>query len=374
MQLDELERTIRLLATLDPGKDPFISCYVGLETEADWRDALDRRIRVVRRGLPRADRRPFEEALGMVEHQLADAAAPGVRGTAVFARGGDDPLLVPLRFEVPLPTHFGVGAAPSIYHLVELKDTYHRYVVVLTNEREARILEINLGSVTEEIWRERPAEPERVRERWSREHYRHRRAEQTEEFVREKVAIVDRLMARGGHTHLMVAGDERMVRRVCDALPRHLQTKLVDAVVTAADASPQEAVLATIQAFVRAEEQESQAVVDVLARELAVDGLAAAGAEATLQALRWGQADTVVVAKDWIPAPAWACHECAAVVIGPPRPVCTECGARGPVAADLREEIARLAEQASCHVEVVNESETLRQLGGVGCLLRYRVL
>ena len=32
-----------------------------------------------------------------------------------------------------------------------------------------------------------------------------------------------------------------------------------------------------------------------------------------------------------------------------------------------------MAEQQGCTVEVVNESETLVQLGGVGCLLRYRL-
>jgi stalled ribosome rescue protein Dom34 len=33
----------------------------------------------------------------------------------------------------------------------------------------------------------------------------------------------------------------------------------------------------------------------------------------------------------------------------------------------------RIAEQQDCQVEVVNEAEALSALGGVGCLLRYRL-
>lgn len=40
---------------------------------------------------------------------------------------------------------------------------------------------------------------------------------------------------------------------------------------------------------------------------------------------------------------------------------------------DPREEMVRLAEQLSASAEIVNESEALAQLGGVGCLLRHRL-
>lgn len=373
MRLDELRRTIRNLVTVEPTGAPVISCYVDLGAGRRWRDTLDGRVRAVRRSLPRAARRDFEEALGRVESWLA--SPPGdAKGAAIFARAGDTPLFAAMPFHVPLPTWFSVGPTPNVYHLVELKDTYHRYVVVITTPHEARIVEVNLGAVTEQIWRERPAEPERVRERWSREHYRHHREGQTEEFVREKIRVVDSLMRQGGHTHLIVAGDEQMVARVCDALPRHLQAKLVDAVLASPDAPTEDVVLATLATFVRAEELESRALVDSLCREIETGGLGEAGAAETLLALRWAQADALVIAKAWKPDPAWRCAACRSLDLGAPPPACPECGARGPVSADLREEFVRLAERSGCPVEIVNESPALLELGGVGCLLRYRVL
>ncbi|MEE9550942.1 MAG: hypothetical protein V3W08_11165 [Candidatus Binatia bacterium] len=42
-----------------------------------------------------------------------------------------------------------------------------------------------------------------------------------------------------------------------------------------------------------------------------------------------------------------------------------------PDPAIIKEEMVRMAEEHGCTVEIVNQSEALMQLGGVGCLLRY---
>lgn len=39
-----------------------------------------------------------------------------------------------LQFRVPLPTELAVDTVPHIYRLVELKDVYHRYGLVISNE------------------------------------------------------------------------------------------------------------------------------------------------------------------------------------------------------------------------------------------------
>ena len=60
--------------------------------------------------------------------------------------------MLPMQFAAPLPNWIAVYPTPNIYHLVELKDNYHRYVVLLALPDRASILEVNLGAATIRAW------------------------------------------------------------------------------------------------------------------------------------------------------------------------------------------------------------------------------
>ncbi len=74
--------------------------------------------------------------------------------------------------------------------------------------------------------------------------------------------------------------------------------------------------------------------------ELYTNGLAVVGSDACIKALERGQVDVLVLATEHNP--------------------------------EDKEVMVRLAEQQGCKIETVNQSDILMQLGGVGCLLRYR--
>lgn len=97
--------------------------------------------------------------------------------------------------------------------LVEFKDTYHRYVVMIATEKRARILEVNLGAVTKEIWAERPELRQRVGREWTRDQYQNHSRDRADRFIKEKVEILDRLMSQGGQTHLILAGSPPLAAR-----------------------------------------------------------------------------------------------------------------------------------------------------------------
>jgi len=99
--------------------------------------------------------------------------------------------------------------------------------------------------------------------------------------------------------------------------------------------------------------------------------LAVAGLAATLDALRWGEVDTLVMASGFQPDPGWICTDCQAYGIEVPQTsVCPYCAAESVRSQDIKESILRLAGQSECPVEVVEQSDVLMSLGGVGCLLR----
>lgn len=341
MELKNLQKHIRTLVTLDETNSPVVSYYLNREgNKLANRLELTNRGQTLRQSLWGRARDDFEAAMNQIEEFVDTELLPDTRGVAIFARAGEGNFFLPLQFRVPVSNWIAVTALPNIYHLIELKDTYHRYVVMISTEESARILEVTLGSVTEELWRERPELRKRVGREWTKEHYQNHRRERTNQFVKEKIKILERLMAAGGHTHLILAGNPQMTARIRKALPRHLEEKLIDTVVAGPNDDISDVVAATLSQFIEQEEQEAQALVDTLYREIRTSGLAVVGPEASLEALQQGQADVLVLAQDM--------------------PDLT-----------LREELVRLAAQNHCQVEVVNYSPMLMEFGGVGCLLRY---
>jgi len=272
---------------------------------------------------------------------IKDDLRPDSKGVAAFARGGSQSFFLPLQFRAPLPTSIAVGATPNIYHLVELKDTYHRYVIMLCTEERVRILEVNLGAVTAEVWKERPELRERVGREWTKQHYQSHRRERTKQFIKETIGILDERMSAGGFTHLILAGIPRITSQVSEALPKHMTSMLVDSVPAPGREEVSHVVDATLSSFVEREQQESMSMAARLRDELYTNGLAMVGSDACIKALKRGQVDVLVLATE---------HN-----------------------TEDKEELVRLAERQNCEVELVNESDMLMQLGGVGCLLRYQM-
>lgn len=370
--LPTFESHIRTLVTLDETDAPVLSCYLNLETRHEWRPMFDSRVRLLRQTICHGEEEPFERAVARVQGFLESALVPASKGAVVFARSGSQPFFLPLQFQVPLPNHVAVDSTPNIYHLVELKDTYHRYIVMISTEEHARILEVNLGAVTRQLWSERPELHERIGREWTREHYQSHRRSRADRFIKEKVQVLERLMTGGGHTHLILAGNPHLTARVRNALPAHLATKLIDIVPATAQARTSDVVAATLARFVEQEERESIDAVALLVREVRRHGLAVVGTRRSLEALLRSQVDMLLIAGSYEPPPGWRCPGCGHVDARIEAPAhCHICGRSGLQGVDLKETMVRLAERSGCRTELVGHSDVLMALGGVGCLLRY---
>ncbi|MBL7039401.1 MAG: hypothetical protein ISR77_12280 [Pirellulaceae bacterium] len=375
MELKNLQKHVRTLAILPETDAPVISCYLTLHNgRIKDRNAFDGQVRPLIGGLTGQMRQDFEDALEPIGQYLAVELLPEAQGIAIFSRAGGDPSFLPLQFRVPLPNWMAVDTTPNIYHLVELKDTYHRYVVMISTEESVRIYGVNLGAVTEQLYKQRPELRERVGREWTKEHYQNHRRDRAQKFFKEQIDILDRVMSKGGYTHLVLAGHPTSTSRVRSELPKHLAEKLIDVVTISAKTFVSDVVKAALASFIEQEEKESRAAAEEIERQIQTGGLAVIGTEASLHALRRDQVDTLVMARSYSPDPGWRCAACGLMGSQTERPgACTECGASELQDFDIREMAVRLAEQQGCSVEVVNQSEPLTRFGGVGCLLRYRL-
>lgn len=183
---------------------------------------------------------------------------------------------------------------------------------------------------------------QRIGREWTREHYQNHRHEKEQQLIREKIQIVDELMTRRGHNHLVIAGSPTMVGRMTSALPPRLKSKLISTLNTNPKSGLNPIMLEAVNAFVEAEHRESHDRVRLLRRQLMSSGLAVAGYDDSLAALEGAYADMLLIDSE---------------VFSPGE----------------REKMMRLAASQGVGVETVSASELLRSLGGVGCLLRYRL-
>ncbi len=373
IDLDQLQKHIRTLVTLEETGAPMLSCYFRRQTErADMNSVFKQRLRALRSAAQESERKHLDEALNDINQYLTTRLQPATQGVALFARGGTVAFFLGLQFQVPLENRLSMGSLADIYPLVELKDTYDRYVVVIANEDKVRILEINLGAVTRDVWTEQPELRERVGKQWSREHYQNHRRDRGARFLKEKISLIERLMTAGGHTHLILAGSPRVTDRIRSALPSRLWEQVIDSVGAPANSTIADVVAATLSTFIEFEQEASLDTVAELVAAVRRGTLGAAGTVAALAALRHGAADVLVMAQSYQPGPAWQCQKCEWVGESASLPAsCPQCASSEVRPVNMKETMVRLAERQSVEVELVEHSDALMALGGVGCLLRY---
>ena len=373
--LNVLKDRILTLAGIKESRTPFVSCYLNLEqgSESAWK-TIDRRINLMRRILSGSNLDDFEDSIYAIKRYLDQELLPETKGLAFFARSSiEREFYMPLQFAVPLPNLLRIYPTPNIYHLIELKDTYERYLVMIATPDWVRILEVNLGAATRKAWSEHPPLRERVGWEWSETQYQIYRHDRGGRFLQEKIRVLDQLMQSDNHSHLILAGDPHITSRIRLALPESLASKLMDIIPATYQDAQADIVTATLSVFIEYEEQESQSISTRLVEAVRIQGLAVVGAEDCLDRLQRGQGDTLVMLQEYHPDPGWLCSSCNFIgTMTPETNICPHCDAETVRPTDLREELVRLAGKRDCPVEVVCKSDDLAALGGVGCLLRSR--
>ena len=148
-------------------------------------------------------------------------------------------------------------------------------------------------------------------------------------------------MTRRGHNHLVIAGTPEIVANFTKALPPQLKDKLI----TTLDCHPRNGIYAVVvkalEFFAANEHIESHSHVEELEKAVLTNGLGVTGIKETKLALSEGNADLLIIDHNL----------------------------NEPV---LKEELVRLATRTGVPIETVKDSDALRRLSGVGCLLRFK--
>lgn len=341
-EMELLGSHISQLANLPESEAPTISAYLDLCQTADYLKSKFSHWAVAARSTLAAPQRPlFDHARQEVIREISREWPEEIRSVAVFSRQGGDPLLRVIPFSASLDLHFDISNRPAIFPLVQLKDRFHRFVVVITTDDASRIFEVTLGAVSEAILTQRPELGGRLGREWGREHYHQRKRESDHKFHRDQVAIITNLMSRRGHNHLILAGNPRHVTGLREVLPKHIGSRIVGELLKTPSGGDFSTVLdQAIDTFVEAERAESRDTVGRLHEQVRRGGLAVVGVDHSRDAILGGYAAELVISEE--------------------------------LPKSGREELTRLATARDLAIEVCEGDELLATHGGVGCLLRYR--
>jgi hypothetical protein len=270
------------------------------------------------------------------------------QGVALFAcsgRGLFEMLVLPgLTFE----NQVSIGPVPDLFQLAHLASSHETMVVALVDTNTTRLFVTRLGALEE---RDGPDDPntrdyrKRAMGGWSQARYQRHIDKHRRDFAREAATAIERPVDREGATLVLLAGDEVAVPLLRAALSDRVAALIHGKPLRLDIRAPRDSVLAEIAPILdRVAADVARCGADRLIAAVREDGLGVAGLARTSAALEQGRAERLLLAAE---------------VTLPHR---------------TRAELIRLAARTGADVEVVEQHAGLQALGGVGALLRYRLL
>jgi peptide chain release factor subunit 1 len=371
---DQLER----LASYEPQHVPVVSLYLNLTSDQHGRDnyeafvrkAFAERVKAFKENS--AERASLERDIERINQYLSEEINRSSNGLALFASSGAGEFFEAVQLDAPLEDHWlFVGSVPHLYPLAKVIDQHPRYASVILDTNRARIFVFGLGSVErrEQVTGEKTKRTSMGG--WSQARYQRHNENVHMSHVKEVVETLDRIVTADNIAHIIVAGDDVVVPLLKEQLPKHLQEKLVDVLSLQRNAGEAEIIEATL-AVLRQKDADTDAErVQELIGAWQSGGLGAMGADSTLRALQMGQVDELLITGTPQQLGGARFPDDAA-----PGPVKVETSASGDTderKLKLADELVTRAQQTGASVRFIEDESLLKEFGGVGALLRFRI-
>ena len=363
---------LRLLADTSDPRDVHLSVYLPTADRGDEQlnmTFVASRVKAIRNALEGDIERDFEATLGQVEEMLYHNPIPGERGRVIFVSAPSS-FFVAYRIGVEPRRKLVLDNSPFILPLMEMRDDYEDYGIILMDSDEARVYSVRSKAIEQVGSSSIDLMNRHKKGGMSQKRFNRLRRGAIDAFISQIVEDLEGLEGLEGMRGLVVAGPGSVKKKLVDALPKHLQGKVIGMVDVSIDIPPGQ-LLARGEEIASAHEREGERqAIEELRRAIFKEELAAIGVNEVRDALLLGRVETLLVSKD-LSIPGWICEDCKVIHEGiPAEGTCPDCG--GPVSgAEIVNELMELAERTDARVENVSGSDFLVSLGGLGATLRY---
>ena len=338
------EKVLKELAQLAETERTVLSVYLDIRKDSKIIERfIKRESAKLSLLLNRNEKDHFETSLSFMQDYLKEKLAktspePGI---AFFADIGAD-FTKGIELNAPPEPLVAIDDEAIIYPLALQLDEYEAVGVIMIDASCMRVL-IAAGEVieTKDSLRGKIHHLSKVGG-WSQMRYQRRRAKEVMHFSRDIIEKAAAVFDATGVKRIVVAGRDRMVSALEQEFPASWQKKIIATIRWDLD-QPDTDFLKKVRPFLeKAEREQERNLLDLFIRELRRGGLAAAGKEPTLKALKMGQVDTLLISQGLDPG--------------------------------LTEELTSLAESTGAYVEFFPKADqTLRKIDGIAALLRFKI-
>jgi peptide chain release factor subunit 1 len=242
-------------------------------------------------------------------------------------------------------------------------DEWESFTLILVSTNSAKIYSVSLGRVEDSKQLSKDIMNKHKKGGCSQARFNRVRRGAIHAFLKE---VVEELQEKADD-QLIIAGPGTAKNQLIEMLPKELQDKIVDVIDISID-DENKALKESIHLISEKEQRQSREAVKHLKQEILKDGLAVYGPEETLQAVKNGQVELLIIEKDF-KLRGWICERCQVVGEGI-QLNCPHCGNKTSD-VDVLEEILEFAERTDAEIEFTDDEE-IKNLDHIGAILRYK--
>ena len=356
--IENLNEFIRGLSEIydSDSKDTYISLYFNKNTNQKF---LDRRIKACKSILKGEEQKNFTDTIIDIEETLKKNLGENV---AVFASRKHNFLkYTPL--SVKVDNLLIVDSSPYLRPLARIEDEWESFTLLLVSTNYAKIYSVTMGKMEDTKRLSADIMNRHKKGGQSQARFNRLRRGAIQAFLKE---VVEALQERADE-RIILAGPGQAKIQLRDMLPKVLSDRIVETVDIDID-DEKELLKRSIHLISEREKRQSLEAVEHLKEEILKDGLAVYGTEETLQAVKNGQVELLIIQKD-VKLSGWICEHCQMVGKGT-KNECPYCG-KNTSQVDVLEEILEFAQRTDAEIEFT-DSEELADLGHIGAILRYK--
>jgi len=351
---EALTARMRRLASLESTDAYILSIYADVRPQAHGERPGERseltvvrdRLRQIRGSLDAhtPHHESFEADADRIERFLDEEDLDATDGLAIFACHAIG-LWEVVEAHQPFDTRVAAGPTADLFELARLLEDAESAVVAVVDTNSCRLFVTRRGRLEERAGPDEAAEDHRRQAQggWSQSRYQRHVDFHDKRFAKEAAAAIQRLVAGERAQHVILAGDERAIPILEEALPESVRAIVehVARLEMRANVSEVRAEVAPMLAAL--EEAEATDLADQAIAEWLAGDLGVVGIEATMKALEMGQVDQLVLDE------------------------------AAPIDEELRAELVRQAALTDAGVEIVTGHAGLARHDGVAATLRFRL-